>query len=101
MRPKRWSLARQLLVLQTLLLVTVLAAATVTAFEVSRRRDLAAARDKVLGLADAIAAGPFVVEQAATSTPWVRLEPYAEEIRVETPVDFVVIMGPDRTRGSH
>ena len=101
MRAKRWSVARQLLALQTLLLLTVLAAAAATTFEVGRQRDLDAARDKVLGLAESIAANPFVVQQAATGSPSVRLEPYAEQIRVQTKVDFVVIMAPDRTRWSH
>jgi two-component system CitB family sensor kinase len=98
---KRWSLARQLLVLQSVLLTVVLVAAAATAFELNRRHDESAARDKVLSLAESIAANPFVVEQAATSKPWVRLEPYAESIRHRAHVDFVVIMAPDRTRWSH
>jgi two-component system, CitB family, sensor kinase len=100
-RPKRWSVARQLLLLQSLLLVAILSAVAVAAFEVGRRRDLDAARDKVLVIAKSIAADPFVVEQASTTAPWVRLEPYAEQIRSETHVDFVVVMAPDRTRWSH
>jgi two-component system CitB family sensor kinase len=101
MRVKRWSVARQLLALQTLLLLIVLAAAAATTFEISQRRDMDAARDKVLGLAKSIAANPFVVEQAAARSPSDQLEPYAEQIRVEAKVDFVVIMAPDRTRWSH
>jgi two-component system CitB family sensor kinase len=101
MPAKRWSLARQLLVLQSLLLVVVLAATAATAFQLTRRRDEAAARDKVLTLAESVAANPFVADQAVTNEPWLRLEPYAEQIRRETHVDFVVIMAPDRTRWSH
>src|SRR6266496_892944 len=101
MPAKRWSLARQLLALQSLLLVVVLAATAAAAFELTRRSDEAAARDKVLSLAESIAANPFVADQAGTNEPWVRLEPYAEQIRRETHVDFVVIMAPDRTRWSH
>jgi two-component system, CitB family, sensor kinase len=87
--------------LQSLLLVAVLAVVAVAALEVGRRRDLSAARDKVLVLAKSIAADPFVVEQARTAEPWVRLEPYAERIRHDTKVNFVVVMAPDRTRWSH
>jgi two-component system CitB family sensor kinase len=101
MPAKRWSLARQLLVLQSALLAVLLLTAAITAFQISRQRDESAARDKVLSLAKSIAANPFVVEQTAVDKPWVRLEPYAERIRRETHVDFVVIMAPDRTRWSH
>jgi len=101
MPAQRWSLARQLLVLQSGLLVVVLAATATAAFELTRGRDEAAARDKVLSLAESVAANPFVAEQAGTKQPWLRLEPYAEQIRRETHVDFVVIMAPDRTRWSH
>jgi sensor histidine kinase regulating citrate/malate metabolism len=101
MRTKRWSVARQLLVLQTLLLVMLTAAAGVTTFEVSRRHELNAARDKVRSLAESIAANPLVVAAVATPSPSAQLEPYAERIRIQTKVDFVVIMAPDRTRFTH
>src|SRR4051794_2563759 len=98
---KHWSLARQLLVLQTVLLVGVLLAAAVTVFELSRRRDESAARDKVLSVARSVAADPFVVEQAATPAPWRRLQPYAGAVQHGAGVGFVVVMAPDRTRWSH
>jgi two-component system CitB family sensor kinase len=101
MRTVRWTVAGQLLVLQTVLLVLVLAAAAGATIEVSRRRELAAARDKVLSLAVSVAANPYIVGQAASADPPARLEPYAEQIRTQTGVDFVVIMAPDRTRWSH
>jgi two-component system, CitB family, sensor kinase len=98
---RRWPLGRQLLMLQALLLVAVVGAAAVTTFIISRDRDESAARDKVLSLAESIAANPYVAQQAATPKPWLRLQPYAEQIRRTTHVDFVVIMAPDRTRWSH
>jgi two-component system CitB family sensor kinase len=100
-RARRWSLARQLLVLQIVLLTVVLLAAAAAAVQISRDRQESAARDKVLSLAQSIAANPFVVAQAVTANPSLRLQPYAERIRRETDVDFVVIMAPDRTRWSH
>jgi two-component system, CitB family, sensor kinase len=99
--PRRWPLARQLLALQALLLVVVLAAVAATALLVSQHRDESTARDKVLSLAESIAANPFAVQQAHTAKPWLRLQPYAEQIRRSADVDFVVIMAPDRTRWSH
>jgi len=93
--------ARQLLVLQAALLTVVLLAAAVTVFELSRRRDNSAARDKVLSIARSVAADPFVVEQAGTATPWRRLQPYATAVQRDAGLGFVVVMAPDRTRWSH
>lgn len=101
MRPARWSVSRQLLALQSALLAVVVLAAAVTAFEVSRRRDISAARDKVLAIAESVADNPWVAEQAATTDPSRQLEPYAERIRLESHVDFIVVMAPNRTRWSH
>lgn len=101
MRVRTWSVARQLLALQTLLLVMVLVGAGVTFFETTRQHDDAAARSKVLSLAQSVAANPFVVRAVATTNPTTALQPYAERIRSETGVDFVVIMAPDRTRFTH
>jgi two-component system CitB family sensor kinase len=101
MKARRWSLARQLLVLQSVLLAAVLLAVAAAAVQIGRDRQDSAARDKVLSLAEAIAANPFVVAQASVAEPSNKLEPYAERIRRETDVDFVVIMAPDRTRWSH
>ena len=98
---RRWPLARQLLALQVLLLAVVLAAVAAAAFVLSRDRDQSAARDKVLSLAESIAANPYVAQHAVLPDPSRALQPYAERIRRETHVDFVVIMAPDRTRWSH
>ena len=94
-------MARQLLLLQALLLSVVVVAAAVTAFVVTRDREQATVRDKVLNLAESVAVNPFVAEWAASADPPARLQPYAEQIRKQTGVGFVVIMAPDRTRWSH
>src|SRR5205823_10396169 len=59
------------------------------------------ARDTVLALARSVAASPFVVEQLGRPDPSRQLQPYAERVRRENSVDFVVIMAPDRTRYTH
>lgn len=100
-RPTRWSLARQLLVLQSALLVLVLFAAALAVFVLGRNRDASAARDKVLSLAETIAANPYVAAQASGPDPSTALQPYADRIQTEAKVDFVVIMAPDRTRWTH
>jgi len=51
MHAKRWSVARQLLALQTLLLLSVFALADTTTLVVDRNNNQSAARAKVLALA--------------------------------------------------
>ena len=98
---KQWPVARQLLLLQALLLAVVLAAAAVSIFVLTRNREQSAARDKVLSLAQSIADNPFVAGAAVGADPSAVLQPYAEQIRIHTKVDFVVIMAPDRIRFTH
>ncbi|GAB3015999.1 histidine kinase [Nocardioides flavus (ex Wang et al. 2016)] len=102
-RPRRreQSVARQVLVLQLIavlvLVVTALALATYDA-----RNDIrASARDEAISVATAVARSPIVQEARETPDPAALLQPFAESVRVDTGVDFVVIMDRDRTRWSH
>ena len=101
MRVKRWSVARQLFALQSLLFLLVLAAIAVTALVITGRRTEDNARARVLDIAETVAANPLVAREARTTDPARALQPYAEQVRRETAVDFVVIMAPDRTRWTH
>ncbi|WP_353952050.1 ATP-binding protein [Knoellia sp. S7-12] len=95
------SVARQVLVLQVIvvavLVVTALALATFDARQDIRR----SARDKAVAVATAVARAPVVTEALASSEPSGDLQPFAELVRVDTDVDFVVVMALDRTRFSH
>lgn len=102
-RPRRreQSVARQVLVLQLIavlvLVVTALALATYDA-----RADIrSGARDEAVSVATAVARSPLVHEAIASGDPSALLQPYAEAVRVDTGVDFVVVMDTDRTRWSH
>lgn len=95
------SVARQVLVLQLVavlvLVVTALALATYDA-----RSDIrASARDEAVSVAQAVARAPVVLDALGTDDPSELVQPYAEAVRVDTGVDFVVVMAPDRTRFSH
>lgn len=95
------SVARQVLVLQLIavlvLVVTALALATYDA-----RSDIrASARDEAVSVAQAVARAPVVHEAIETADPSELIQPFAEAVRVDTGVDFVVVMAPDRTRFSH
>ncbi len=97
----RWSIARQLLVLQVLLLGALVVAGTAAAVLETRHETTARARDRVLGITRALAASPYVRSAAVSADPTSRLQPYAERVRRQTGVDFVVVMSPDRTRWTH
>lgn len=95
------SVARQVLGLQVIavlvLVVTALALATYDA-----RSDIrSGARDEAVSVAQAVARSPVLHEAMGTGAPTALLQPYAEAVRVDTGVDFVVIMDTDRTRWTH
>jgi sensor histidine kinase regulating citrate/malate metabolism len=96
-----WSLARQLLAVQVLLLTAVVMVAGLATIIETRRHTQNEARHQVLQLAQSVADNPLVAQQARSTNPAAVLQPYAERVRVDTGVDFVVIMAPDRTRWSH
>ncbi len=101
MPAKHWPVARQLLVLQVLLLILVTAAAAVSLFGYTRSREEQAARNKVLSVAVAIGDNPFVAQAVTGDDPTAVLQPYADRVEAQASVDFVVVMSPARTRFTH
>lgn len=98
---RRLSVATQLLMLQTLLVLFVVAAAAVTSVALANSREDRDASESVTRVADQLAAQQVIVTAAASADPTALLQPYAEAIRQATGVDFVVVMAPDRTRWTH
>jgi two-component system CitB family sensor kinase len=95
------SVARQILVLQVLVvLVLVVAAVTLAAYD-ARRDARTAATGRAVAVAEAVADSPTVVGALHDSDPSRALQPFAEEVRRDTGVDFVVVMKLDRTRFTH
>ena len=105
MRAPRWvrelSVARQILVLQALVVVVlVLVSLTLAGFDARRdARDAATRRSVAVALA--VADSPTVVNAVQQPDPTATLQPYAERVRVDADVDFVVVMALDRTRFTH
>ncbi|MDO7866966.1 sensor histidine kinase [Nocardioides jiangxiensis] len=101
-RPRRdSSVARQILLLQ-LLLVTALVAAALGLAAYDARGDVRAqARQDALAVALTVADSPAVLAALRSPDPSQALQPYAEEVRRDTATDFVVVMGLDRTRYTH
>jgi two-component system CitB family sensor kinase len=98
---KRWSVAKQLLVLQVVIVGVLVAAGATLAYvdaaqEVNRR-----ARDTVTSVAVMLADEPTVHAALATPDPSRVLQPFAERVRADTEVDFITIMTPGGIRYTH
>ena len=93
--------ARQILLLQVLVVLVLVVLATALAALDARRDTRDSARDEAVSVALSVADSPTVRQSLATADPSATLQPYAETVRADTSVDFVVIMGLDRRRYTH
>jgi two-component system, CitB family, sensor kinase len=100
-RPRTWSLATQLFLMQTVIILVVLVGTGLAAFFNSVAANEEAARDEVLGLARAVAAVPTIRDALVAPDPTAVLQPLAEQIRRDTATDFVVVMTTDGIRYTH
>ena len=95
------SVARQILALQGLVVLVLVAVSLTLAAYDARRDARATATDRAVAVAQAVADSPTVVRALADRDPSTVLQPFAERVRRDTDVDFVVIMRLDRTRFTH
>jgi two-component system CitB family sensor kinase len=98
---RRWSIAGQLFALQVLVVTILVTGGTAGAVLLARRDARGAAVQEVTAVAEAIARSPAVVQALRGPDPSKDLQPYAEDTRIATRVDFIVVMAPDRTRYTH
>ncbi|MEV5241177.1 ATP-binding protein [Streptomyces cinnamoneus] len=98
-RPR--SLAGQLFAMQIVLVALVVAGCAVFTYLTDRRQAEEAARRQVITATTAVAASPAVREAVRTADPAAVLQPYAEQVRHDTGVDFVTIMSPGGIRWTH
>ena len=94
-------MARQILVLQALVVLVLVAAALSLAAYDARRDRPVAATDRAVAVAQAVADSPTAVGALDDTDPSATLQPFAERVRRDTEVDFVVVMRLDRTRYTH
>ena len=92
------SVARQILVLQVLVVVTLVVAALALAAYDARQDARATATERAVAVAETVADSPAVVTALKGTDPSAKLQPYCEHVRLDTSVDFVVVMDLDRTR---
>jgi two-component system CitB family sensor kinase len=98
---RAWSLARQLFVLQALVVAVVLAGVGVAAYLQLEQRQRDTTAEEMLGVAHTLAAAPGLRAALAGADPTAVLQPLAEQVRRETDTDFVVVMRPDGIRFTH
>lgn len=95
------SVARQVLILQVLVVVVLVVASIGLAAYDARRDARASATERAVVVAETVADSPTLLRALAQPSPSTMLQPYCEDVRHDTHVDFVVVMGLDRTRYCH
>jgi two-component system, CitB family, sensor kinase len=95
------SVARQILVLQLLVVLIVVLSALALAYLDARADQRRQAGEAALAVATTTADSPLILAALATPDPSVQLQPWAERIRRDTGTDFVVVMSPDGVRYTH
>ncbi len=101
LRPGPASLARQLLLLQALVVGVVVVAATLVAYLDARdavRRD---AQARTTAIVHSLADTPLVIDAVTGPDPTLVLQPFVEKVRADTGTSFITVFAPDRTRYTH
>ncbi|MFE2721182.1 ATP-binding protein [Kitasatospora sp. NPDC059327] len=99
-RPVR-SLAGQLFVVQVVIVAAVVAGGAVLAYLFTADRTEDAARRQVTAVARSVADSPSVRAAVAGPDPTAVLQPYAEQVRVDTGVSFITVMDTAGVRWTH
>jgi two-component system, CitB family, sensor kinase len=95
------SVARQILVLQLLVVLIVVLSALALAYFDARADQRRQAGEAALAVATTTADSPQILAALATPEPSAQLQPWAQRIRRDTGTDFVVVMSPDGVRYTH
>jgi two-component system CitB family sensor kinase len=95
------SLARQLLLLQLIVVVVAVGVAGVVAVRSANHRAQEHQRERVLSVAQTLAASGDVRAALRRGAPSAELQPLAEHIRRTEDLGFVVFMSPEGIRYSH
>ncbi|GAA2158097.1 sensor histidine kinase [Glycomyces lechevalierae] len=98
---KPWTLARQFLVLQLVLVSLLVGAGAAVAYHYAGSATDDKARQAVVAVAETVADSPSVTAALATPDPSRDLQPYAEQVRADTAVDFITIMDTHGIRYTH
>ncbi|QCR20824.1 sensor histidine kinase [Agrococcus sp. SGAir0287] len=94
-------LRRQLVLLQSAIMLVVILGAGVAAVVIQERQLREAAYDRMIGVAYSVAQLPAVLEAFDDPEPSITIQPIAELIRQASDVTFVVVTDRDGVRFSH
>jgi sensor histidine kinase regulating citrate/malate metabolism len=100
-RGRERSVAQQIFLLQILTVLLIVVVAVALAYVDARGDQRDSATIRSVGIAEAVADAPGVVDALDDPDPSASIQPFAERVRRDTGTDFVVVMGLDRTRYSH
>ena len=100
-RLARLSVARQVLVLQVVMVVALVTAGVGLGAVQAQRANEQDAKDRVLSIAQTLAREPGVLAGVTTSDPTAALQPLADAVQRSTGADFVVVMSPTGRRYTH
>ncbi|WP_329397746.1 sensor histidine kinase [Streptomyces lydicus] len=95
------SLAGQLFAMQVVLVAAVVVGCAVFAYLSAGRQAAETATRQATAVATAVADSPAVVAAVRGKDPTAVLQPYAERLRRDAHVDFVVVMTPGGIRWTH
>ncbi|MBC7631236.1 sensor histidine kinase [Aeromicrobium sp.] len=95
------TVARQMLVWQLVVVLTLVIGGTALAWIDARSDSRSTARDRALDISLAVATSPTVRTALDDPDPSTALQPYAERVRRATDTDFVVVMNTSGVRYSH
>ncbi|WP_345699819.1 sensor histidine kinase [Kitasatospora terrestris] len=95
------SLAGQLFAVQVVIVAAVVAGGAVLAYLFTAHRYEESVRRQATAVAVALADSPTVRTAAAGPDPSAVLQPYAEQVRIDTGVDFITVMDPHGIRWTH
>ena len=98
---RKWSLASRLLIGQLAFILCLSAGLSWALYVQAEQHSYEETADRMLSVAETIAADPFVLESVTGENPSAALQPYAAEVMGSAHVDFLTIMAPDRTRFTH
>ncbi|TXS56974.1 ATP-binding protein [Streptomyces sp. t39] len=99
--PRPRSLAGQLFAMQVVLVAAIVAGCALFAYVTDQAQAEESARHRTTATAAAAARSPSVAEAARSGDPSAVLQPYAEALRKDAGMDFVVIMDPHGRRWTH
>ncbi|QIP84575.1 PAS domain-containing protein [Streptomyces sp. Tu 2975] len=99
--PRPRSLAAQLFAMQVVLVAAIVAGCALFAYLTDRSQAEDSARLQSRATAAAAARSPSVSEAVRSKDPSAFLQPYAEGLRKDAGMDFVVIMDPQGRRWTH